>query len=61
MKPWKTEIRKKTLKNGATVILIRKPDYVQSFFLCGFGTGGFNVRERSRAKRFKTAPAALIF
>lgn len=46
MEPWKTEIRKKTLKNGATVILIRKPDYVQSFFLCGFGTGGFNVRER---------------
>lgn len=40
------EIRKKTLKNNTRVILIRKPDYVQSFFLCGFGTGGFNILEK---------------
>jgi len=37
----------KKLKNGALVILIQKPDYVQSLFMCGFGVGGFNIKERS--------------
>lgn len=40
------EIQKRTLENGTDVILIRKPDYVQSFFLCGFGTGGFYINEK---------------
>ena len=35
----------KTLSNGMRVFLIHKPDYVKSLFLCGFGVGGFNIKE----------------
>lgn len=39
------DIQTKRLKNGMRVILIHKPDYVKSLFLCGFGVGGFNIQE----------------
>ena len=43
-------MKKKTLKNGMKVILVHKPEYVKSLFLCGFGTGGFNIREMVNGK-----------
>lgn len=42
---YNVDIQKKTLDNGMRVILIHKPDYVKSLFLCGFGVGGFNIQE----------------
>ena len=42
---YNVDIQTKTLKNGMRVILIHKPDYIKSLFLCGFGVGGFNIQE----------------
>lgn len=35
------------------VVLIQKPDYVQSMFICGFPVGGFNVIEKIGDKKIK--------
>lgn len=35
------------------VVLIQKPDYVQSMFICGFPVGGFNVIEKIGEQRIE--------
>ena len=39
------DVKTRQLSNGMRVVLIHKPDYVKSLFLCGFGVGGFNIEE----------------
>lgn len=46
------EMKTKVLDNGATVILIHKADYVKSLFMVGIPAGGFNVKEKLKAKFF---------
>lgn len=35
-----------TLSNGLRVFIIHKPGFVKSLFMCGFGVGGLNIREK---------------
>ena len=45
MMNYNLDVQTKRLENGMRVVLIHKPDYVKSLFLCGFGVGGFNIQE----------------
>lgn len=55
------EIQKRTLENGTDVILIRKPDYVQSFSCAVSGPEAFILMKRSATASCITAQAVPIF